>query len=122
MKITFKFLIAFIVITVILFTLSAGFLLYSLFYETSAQHIRMATIPCSELLPQQEVEQIIAANNETLKQIEQVGGGWVNINPIERCGDKAVVSIYHGTEQGKYKIMELIGETFFGIPVFYYNV
>lgn len=75
-------------------------------------------LPCRQLPTLSEVENVMAAHQEVVKQIEQINPGLVGIDiDSTKCPGKADVVIWYGSHQDRLTIESMIdGATFFGVP------
>jgi pantothenate synthetase len=88
------------------------------FYDELVLDNRNHYLSCQQLPTKYEVERILEKHNETIKQVEQVAPGFVNVEIDDStCSGKADLLISYGTHQQRIAIESIIqNDTFFGIP------
>ncbi len=111
-----------LLMALMLITLSFFWPLFDYAAHEGVERIKLHLIPCSVFPTTQQADAIVAGHNETVAEIEKIGGGWVSAEENTRCPRKALIGIYYGTEAGKEKIKQLIGEDFYGAPIRWQNV
>lgn len=75
-------------------------------------------LPCEKLPIENEVREVVAAHQGTIRQIEQVNPDLVGVEiDASTCPGKADLLIWYTSHQNRQAIEELIaGETFYSVP------
>ena len=75
-------------------------------------------LPCEKLPTEPAVREVVAAHQQTIRQIEQVNPGMVGVEiDASTCPRKADLLIWYASHQNRLAIEEIIaGDTFYGIP------
>lgn len=73
---------------------------------------------CDELPTQAEVEAVMEAHQDIIREIEGINPGLVDVYSDSRqCPGKADIVFYYGSHEDRLKVERIIGgDTFFGIP------
>lgn len=75
-------------------------------------------LSCQQLPILSEVEEVITAHQDVVKQIEQINPGFVGVYiDSTQCPGRADIVIWYGSHQDRLTIESIIADTtFFGIP------
>jgi hypothetical protein len=75
-------------------------------------------LPCEKLFTAEEVKSVLEKHKDTIRQIEQVDPGHIEIELDElSCPGKMDIIIWYPSHKDRIKIEQIINnETFFGIP------
>lgn len=75
-------------------------------------------LPCQQLPTLSEVEKVMTAHQDVVKQIEEINPGLVGIYvDSTQCSGKADIVLWYGSHQDRLTIESIIdGATFYGIP------
>lgn len=73
---------------------------------------------CDKLPTQAEVEAVMEAHQDIIREIEGINPGLVGVyNDSGQCPGKADIVFYYGSHEDRLKVEGIIGsDTFFGIP------
>lgn len=73
---------------------------------------------CDELPTQAEVEAVMEAHQDIIREIEGINPGLVDVySDSGQCPGKADIVFYYGSHEDRLKVERIIGgDTFFGIP------
>lgn len=84
----------------------------------------ISNTPCDELPSFQHAQNVMEENKETISYIEKLSptnSTWLEIDS-SRCQGKGEIIISYGNEQQRREIINVIGDTFFGVPYLMRNV
>lgn len=86
--------------------------------STGCNLLNQAGLFCDRYPNIDEVEQVLAAHPQAVKQIEAVNPGFTEIlvRDVNGCPGKASLEILYATRPDQQKIQQLLGKTFWGIP------
>ena len=74
-------------------------------------------LPCEQLPALSEVERVIAAHQDTIRQIEAVSPGLVGYDTGSPCPGRGDIVFWYGSRSDRRAIEAIIaGDMFFGIP------
>jgi len=80
---------------------------------------RLHNVKCEKLPTLDEVEQIVKEHQDLINDIENVNPGFIRIyiDSYSSCPGKGVLVVEYASNQDRLRIKELIGDTFFGVPL-----
>lgn len=92
-------------------------------WQVGDSFMEMRPPSCSEMLPEAQVREVVAAHPDLVGRIEAAGAMDLAVVSKEEgpCRGRAYLLIGYDTGATKKRIRKLIGRSFFGVPVRWQN-